>query len=138
MATSSSLLAWKIPRQRCLVGYSPRGHRGSDTTERLTKHTHTSLQYTHRHTQPHTPPHHTQTHTDTQTHMPPTTHRHTQTQTQTHRHTHTHTSLQYTHRHTHTHTPPTTHTHTHIHPRVLNPVTCGWAFGLFSHLGYCK
>ena len=35
MATHSSILAWKIPWQRSLVGYSPRGHKESDTTERL-------------------------------------------------------------------------------------------------------
>ena len=33
MATYSSILAWKI--QRNLVGYSPWGHKESDTTERL-------------------------------------------------------------------------------------------------------
>ena len=35
MATHSSILAWKIP-QRSLVGYSPWGHKESDTTEQLT------------------------------------------------------------------------------------------------------
>ena len=31
----SSILAWRIPNeQRSLVGYSPRGHKESDTTER--------------------------------------------------------------------------------------------------------
>ena len=35
MATHSSTLAWKIPGQRSLVGYSPWGHKESDTTERL-------------------------------------------------------------------------------------------------------
>ena len=34
MATHSSTLAWKIPG-RSLVGYSPWGHKESDTTERL-------------------------------------------------------------------------------------------------------
>ena len=34
MATHSSILAWRIP-QRSPVNDSPRGHRGSDTTERL-------------------------------------------------------------------------------------------------------
>ena len=34
MATHSSILAWKIP-WRSLVGYSPWGHRESDTTEQL-------------------------------------------------------------------------------------------------------
>ena len=28
MATHSSILAWDIPGQRSLAGYSPRGHRG--------------------------------------------------------------------------------------------------------------
>ena len=36
MATHSSILAWKIPWMEELVGYSPRGHKESDTTERLT------------------------------------------------------------------------------------------------------
>ena len=76
-------LPGKFHGQRFLVGYSPRSHRKSDMTGSLTKHTHTLLQCTHRHTPPHTPP-----------------------------------------------------PHAHIHPRVLNPVTCGWAFGLLSHLGY--
>ena len=35
MATHSSTLAWKIPGQRSLVGYSPWGHKESDMTERL-------------------------------------------------------------------------------------------------------
>ena len=35
MATHSSILAWRIP-QRSLVGYSPWGHKESDTTELLT------------------------------------------------------------------------------------------------------
>ena len=34
MATHSSTLAWRIP-WRSLVGYSPRGHKELDTTERL-------------------------------------------------------------------------------------------------------
>ena len=34
MATHSSILAWEIP-QGSLVGYSPWGHKESDTTERL-------------------------------------------------------------------------------------------------------
>ena len=35
MATHSSIQAWRIPaRQRSLAGYSPRGHKESDTTER--------------------------------------------------------------------------------------------------------
>ena len=33
MATHSSILAWRIHRQRSLVGYSPWGHKESDTTE---------------------------------------------------------------------------------------------------------
>ena len=33
MATHSSTLAWKIQWQRSPVGYSPWGHRESDTTE---------------------------------------------------------------------------------------------------------
>ena len=33
MATHSSTLAWKIPRMRSLVGYSPWGRKESDTTE---------------------------------------------------------------------------------------------------------
>ena len=36
MATHFSLLAWRIHGQRSLVGYSPWGHKESDTTERLT------------------------------------------------------------------------------------------------------
>ena len=36
MAAHSSILAWRIPQgQRSLVGYSPRGCKGADTTERL-------------------------------------------------------------------------------------------------------
>ena len=35
MATHSSILPGKSHRQRSLVGYSPRGHRESDMTERL-------------------------------------------------------------------------------------------------------
>ena len=31
MATHSNILAWKISRQRSLVGYSPWGHKASDT-----------------------------------------------------------------------------------------------------------
>ena len=33
MATHSSILAWKIPWQRSLVGYSPWSHKELDTTE---------------------------------------------------------------------------------------------------------
>ena len=36
MAAHSSILAWRIPGQRSLAGYSPRGHTESDTTEKLT------------------------------------------------------------------------------------------------------
>ena len=36
MATHSSILAGESPGQRSLVGYSPRGHKESNTTERLT------------------------------------------------------------------------------------------------------
>ena len=36
MATHSSILAWEPHGQRSLVGYSPRDHKESDTTERLT------------------------------------------------------------------------------------------------------
>ena len=36
MATHSSIPAWRIHRQRNLVGYSPWGHKESDTTEQLT------------------------------------------------------------------------------------------------------
>ena len=38
MATHSSILAWKSHGQRNLAGYSPRGHKESDTTERLSMH----------------------------------------------------------------------------------------------------
>ena len=34
MATHSSILAWRIHEERSLVGYSPWGHKESDTTER--------------------------------------------------------------------------------------------------------
>ena len=33
MATHSSILAWKIPWQRSLVGYGPWGHKELDMTE---------------------------------------------------------------------------------------------------------
>ena len=33
MATHSSILAWEIHGQRSLAGYSPWGHRESDTAE---------------------------------------------------------------------------------------------------------
>ena len=35
MATHSSILAWSIPGQRSLVGYSPRCYKESDTTDLL-------------------------------------------------------------------------------------------------------
>ena len=35
MAIHSSTIAWKIPWQWSLVGYSPWGRKESDTTERL-------------------------------------------------------------------------------------------------------
>ena len=42
MATLSSILSWKIPRtEEPGVGYSPWGHKKSDTTEREYTHTHT-------------------------------------------------------------------------------------------------
>ena len=39
MATHSSILAWRIHRQRSLMGYNPWDHRGSDTAE-ATEHAH--------------------------------------------------------------------------------------------------
>ena len=33
MVTHSSIIAWKIPWKRSLVGYSPWGHKEADTTE---------------------------------------------------------------------------------------------------------
>ena len=41
MATDSSILAWRIPTENSLAGYSPWGHKESDTTEWLNTHTHT-------------------------------------------------------------------------------------------------
>ena len=41
MATHSSILAWKIPWT--VVGYSPWGHKESDSTEHTRKHMHTAL-----------------------------------------------------------------------------------------------
>ena len=38
MSAHSSILAWRIP-QRSLAGYSPWGHKESDTTERLSTRT---------------------------------------------------------------------------------------------------
>ena len=44
MATHPSILAWRIPNgQRSLAEYSPRGHKDSDTTERLSTSTLYSL-----------------------------------------------------------------------------------------------
>ena len=43
MATHSSILTWKIPRTGSLAGYSPWGHKESDTTERLSTHAPGSL-----------------------------------------------------------------------------------------------
>ena len=45
MATHSRIIAWKIPLQRSLVGYSPWGCKESDTTERFHffSHVHHSL-----------------------------------------------------------------------------------------------
>ena len=43
MVTHSSILAWGIHGQRSLVGYSPRGRKESDTTERLHSLTHSSF-----------------------------------------------------------------------------------------------
>ncbi|XP_055441137.1 glomulin isoform X2 [Bubalus kerabau] len=40
MGTHSSSLAWKIPCQRSLVGYSPWGRKESDTAEQLSTHAH--------------------------------------------------------------------------------------------------
>ena len=37
MAIHSSILAWEIPWQRSLAGYSPWGHKKSDTTKGLTR-----------------------------------------------------------------------------------------------------
>ena len=38
MATLSSILAWRIPWQRSLVGYSPQAHKESDQLKRLSMH----------------------------------------------------------------------------------------------------
>ena len=43
MAIHSSALAWKIPWTEEPVGYSPWGHKESDTTERLHVHIHETL-----------------------------------------------------------------------------------------------
>ena len=44
MATHSSSLAWRTPWTKSLTGYSPRGHKESDTTNRLTLSLFTKLQ----------------------------------------------------------------------------------------------
>ena len=43
MATHSSVLAWRIPWTEEPGGYSPRGRKESDTTERLSAHTHPTV-----------------------------------------------------------------------------------------------
>ena len=43
MATHSSVLAWRIPWTEEPGGYSPRGRKESDTTERLSAHTRIQL-----------------------------------------------------------------------------------------------
>ena len=43
MAIHSSILAWKIPWTEEPVGYSPWGHKESDTTERLHFHFHSCI-----------------------------------------------------------------------------------------------
>ena len=44
MATHSSILAWRIPWQRNLVGYSPWSHKDSATTENInTQHIHVHI-----------------------------------------------------------------------------------------------
>ena len=44
LATHSSSLAWRTPWTKSLTGYSPRGHKESDTTNRLTLSLFTKLQ----------------------------------------------------------------------------------------------
>ena len=43
IATHPSTLAWRIPWREEPVGYSPRGRKGSDMTERLHFHFHLML-----------------------------------------------------------------------------------------------
>ena len=43
MAIHSNTIAWKIYGQRSLIGYSPWGHKESDTTEQLHCHCHCRL-----------------------------------------------------------------------------------------------
>ena len=51
MATHCSILPWRLPMNRdILVGYSPRGHKESDITERLSTHIHHTHTHTHTHT----------------------------------------------------------------------------------------
>ena len=46
MAAHSSVLAWRIPWTEDLAGYSPWGHKESDTTEQLTLSlSHTCVQF---------------------------------------------------------------------------------------------
>ena len=48
MATHSSILAWEIPVQRSLVGYSPWGHKESETISSVsvrTEHEHVHQYY---------------------------------------------------------------------------------------------
>ena len=90
-------LPGKSHGHRSLAGYSPLGHKVSDTTELLR-----TLTLTHTHTHTHTLSH-TLTHTLSLTHM--------------HTHTHTHTCT-----HTHTHTLSLTHTLTHTHTHTLTQI----------------
>ena len=46
MATPSNTLAWRIPGQRSLAGYSPWGHKESDMTEQPTFHFHSFIEST--------------------------------------------------------------------------------------------
>ena len=60
MAIHSSIFAWRVRGQRSLVGYSPLGHKESDTTERptlsLLSHTlHSPLWFPQCYTLPHLP-----------------------------------------------------------------------------------
>ena len=43
MATHSSILAWRSHGQRSLPGYSPWGHKESNTTEQLSRQTEVSM-----------------------------------------------------------------------------------------------
>ena len=42
MAAHSSILAWRLLWKSSLVGYSPWGHKESDTTEGMSRHAHIS------------------------------------------------------------------------------------------------